>query len=353
MPRLADHGSVVELPHHIQKRGHHSRVKRERRRQLQEQRASLISQAVGLSQKHAERFSRVVQPQFVGNRPRDLDREAKTRRSAITPLRVGGEGVWPVERRIDLCAIEPARVALEMRSSRVEANRRRPWNRPTRRADPNLRSVIDGHPCVRCARLRAARLDAERGREPWDTGPWRAATSLRARPASGLSLSRQLHHGRRRAAPAGCHRRHRVLGLRDARRRGAAARRFLRPIDDRAAAEPLPAFPLPVRAAIAQWAAVDSDAFAMALINEYRPGSPIGWHRDAPQYDIVAGISLLSACRMKFRPYRPPASTAPEGPRRSATHEIVLARRSAYLMTQESRQHMNITFRRSRSCATR
>ena len=67
------------------------------------------------------------------------------------------------------------------------------------------------------------------------------------------------------------------------------------------AAGPLPAFLLPLRATIAQWAAVDAEAFAMALINEYRPGSPIGWHRDAPQYDIVAGLSLLSACRMRFR----------------------------------------------------
>ena len=75
----------------------------------------------------------------------------------------------------------------------------------------------------------------------------------------------------------------------------------------------------------------------MALVNEYRPGSPIGWHRDAPQYDIVAGISLLSPCPMKFRPYRSSASTELQSRRRSATHELVLARRSAYLMTGESR----------------
>ena len=80
--------------------------------------------------------------------------------------------------------------------------------------------------------------------------------------------------------------------------RGVVARRrvaFFGQSYDRGAAGPLPAFLLPLRATIAQWAAVDADAFAMALINEYRPGSPIGWHRDAPQYDIVAGISLLSA----------------------------------------------------------
>ena len=122
--------------------------------------------------------------------------------------------------------------------------------------------------------------------------------------------------------------------------RGVVARRrvaFFGESYDRMTAPALPAFLLPLRATIAQWAGVDAEAFAMALINEYRPGSPIGWHRDAPQYDIVAGISLLSACRMKFRPYRSPAMSAPASSRRSATAEIRLARRSAYLMTQQAR----------------
>ena len=122
--------------------------------------------------------------------------------------------------------------------------------------------------------------------------------------------------------------------------RGVVARRrvaFFGQSYDRGPSPPLPAFLLPLRATVAQWAGVDADAFAMALINEYRPGAPIGWHRDAPQYDIVAGISLLSACRMKFRPYRSPSSPVPPSSRRSATHEIALARRSAYLMTHESR----------------
>ena len=121
--------------------------------------------------------------------------------------------------------------------------------------------------------------------------------------------------------------------------RGVVARRrvaFFGQSYDRTTAGPVPEFLLPLRARIAEWSGADAEAFAMALINEYRPGSPIGWHRDAPQYDMVAGISLLSACRMKFRPYRP--ASAPAAPRRSATHEIVLDRRSAYLMTGESRQ---------------
>jgi alkylated DNA repair dioxygenase AlkB len=104
------------------------------------------------------------------------------------------------------------------------------------------------------------------------------------------------------------------------------------------ASPPIPAFLLPLQERLAAWANVDTDAFAMALINEYAPDAPIGWHRDAPQYDIVAGVSLLSSCRMKFRPYVRPGDAATSGvPRRRATHEIQLDRRSAYLMTGPAR----------------
>ena len=125
--------------------------------------------------------------------------------------------------------------------------------------------------------------------------------------------------------------------------RGVVARRrvafFGRSYDSGAAAVlPLPVFLLPLREKVAAWAQLDPEAFAMALVNEYPPGAPIGWHRDAPQYDIVAGVSLLSACRMKFRPYvGPNARGSTQGERRTATHEIALERRSAYLMTGESR----------------
>jgi alkylated DNA repair dioxygenase AlkB len=122
--------------------------------------------------------------------------------------------------------------------------------------------------------------------------------------------------------------------------RGVVARRrvaFFGQTYDRSAAGPLPSFLEPLRARVAAWAGLEAQAFAMALINEYRPGTPIGWHRDAPQYDIVAGVSLLSECRMRFRPYRPPATATSAPARRSASHEITLARRSAYLMTGESR----------------
>ena len=125
--------------------------------------------------------------------------------------------------------------------------------------------------------------------------------------------------------------------------RGVVARRrvafFGRSYDSRTAFTPeFPPFLMALRDRVAVWAHVDPEAFAMALINEYSPGAPIGWHRDAPPYGVVAGISLLSSCRMKFRPYvRPDSQAAGQGPKRTATHEIALQRRSAYLMTGESR----------------
>src|SRR5215831_20617274 len=41
----------------------------------------------------------------------------------------------------------------------------------------------------------------------------------------------------------------------------------------------MPEFLLPLRARLAEWAGVDTDDFAMGLINEYPRGAPIGWHR--------------------------------------------------------------------------
>jgi hypothetical protein len=98
---------------------------------------------------------------------------------------------------------------------------------------------------------------------------------------------------------------------------------------------PIPDFLRPLMNRAAPWAGVAPDTFAMALINEYRPGSPIGWHRDAPQYDTVVGVSLRSACRMRFRPYVSPGATV--SGRRHATHEISLLPRSAYVMSGEAR----------------
>jgi alkylated DNA repair dioxygenase AlkB len=96
---------------------------------------------------------------------------------------------------------------------------------------------------------------------------------------------------------------------------------------------PIPAFLMPVRDRAARWAELEPGALAEALITEYPPGAPIGWHRDAPMFGDVIGISLASACRMKFRPYVSPTElTGPARSPRRTTHELELAPRSIYLM---------------------
>ena len=154
--------------------------------------------------------------------------------------------------------------------------------------------------------------------------------------------------------------------------RGVVAKRrvaFYGQSYDEGPARPIPEFLFGVRARCAAWAGIEPDTFAMALINEYRPGAPIGWHRDALQYGIVAGISVLSGARMKLRPYVSPsalAKTTKRAPRKT-THEIDLAPRSAYLIAGAARsdyehsippaerQRYSITFRtlRKRSDGTR
>jgi alkylated DNA repair dioxygenase AlkB len=101
----------------------------------------------------------------------------------------------------------------------------------------------------------------------------------------------------------------------------------------------LPAFLLDLRHRAAAWASIDADAFVEALVTEYPPGATIGWHRDAPMFgDVIAGISLLSSSRMKFRPYVSPGKVRPGSAPRRTTHEIELAPRSAYLITGPARR---------------
>jgi alkylated DNA repair dioxygenase AlkB len=67
---------------------------------------------------------------------------------------------------------------------------------------------------------------------------------------------------------------------------------------------------------------------AQLLVSRYPPGAGIGWHRDAPQFGDVAGISLQTSCRMRFRRGRP---------RAWQTAELTLEPRSAYVLSGAAR----------------
>ncbi len=66
--------------------------------------------------------------------------------------------------------------------------------------------------------------------------------------------------------------------------------------------DPIPQFLFPVRERVSALVpGLSPQALVEGLATEYQPGTCIGWHRDAPQFGLVFGISLASACRMRFR----------------------------------------------------
>jgi alkylated DNA repair dioxygenase AlkB len=71
------------------------------------------------------------------------------------------------------------------------------------------------------------------------------------------------------------------------------------------AAPGIPEFLMPLRDKVASWVGIASEAFVHGLVSEYRPGTPLGWHRDVPDFEAIVGVSLGGAARMKLRPYKP------------------------------------------------
>ena len=87
----------------------------------------------------------------------------------------------------------------------------------------------------------------------------------------------------------------------------------------------------PLRAKAAAWVGEAAEALSSALVAEYRPGVPLGWHRDVPDFETVVGISLAGTARMRFRRY-PPVQ-----PKKADVLSLELAPRSAYVLRAEAR----------------
>lgn len=122
------------------------------------------------------------------------------------------------------------------------------------------------------------------------------------------------------------------------------------------AAPVIPQILFPLREKVARWGGVPPEDFVHALVTEYSPGTPLGWHRDVPDFELIAGVSLGGRARMRLRPYRPR-----ERQRREDVIALELEPRSAYLMRDSARwgwQHCisetrelrySITFRTARA----
>jgi alkylated DNA repair dioxygenase AlkB len=100
-----------------------------------------------------------------------------------------------------------------------------------------------------------------------------------------------------------------ALEFHDVRMRGVAARRRVVQYGWKYSFEsfrmtegpPLPDFLLPIRDRAERFADLPAGDLSEGLITEYMPGAAIGWHRDAPGFGVVVGISLMSECRFRFR----------------------------------------------------
>jgi alkylated DNA repair dioxygenase AlkB len=94
------------------------------------------------------------------------------------------------------------------------------------------------------------------------------------------------------------------------------------------AAEPVPDWLLPARAAAARWARLEPEALEHVLLTEYEPGAAIGWHRDRSVFGEVVGLSLLSPARLRFRR---------KAGAKWQRHGLIVEPRSAYLLTGQAR----------------
>jgi alkylated DNA repair dioxygenase AlkB len=95
--------------------------------------------------------------------------------------------------------------------------------------------------------------------------------------------------------------------------------------------EPIPEWLHSLRERAAAWSGIAPERFTQALVAEYRPGTPLGWHRDVPDFEDVAGVSLLNEAVMRFRPY------PHEVGRKVKSLKLVLPPRSIYLLRGASR----------------
>lgn len=71
--------------------------------------------------------------------------------------------------------------------------------------------------------------------------------------------------------------------------------------------------------------------FAELLVTEYPAGAVINWHRDAPPFKLIAGISLNSDCTFKLRPH----DKRDQG--KKSLLSLTVQRRSLYVMQDEAR----------------
>jgi alkylated DNA repair dioxygenase AlkB len=83
---------------------------------------------------------------------------------------------------------------------------------------------------------------------------------------------------------------------------------------------------------VAEHLKIPAADFKEVLATEYPAGSVINWHRDAPPFALIAGISLASDCTFRLRPYDKAKQS------RASTLSFPVLRRSLYVMQGPARE---------------
>jgi alkylated DNA repair dioxygenase AlkB len=95
--------------------------------------------------------------------------------------------------------------------------------------------------------------------------------------------------------------------------------------------KPIPDAFQPVIKKVAEVLRVAAEDIKELLVLEYPVGAVINWHRDAPPFDVIAGLSLLTDCTFKLRPYDKTKHS------RKSVISFPVKRRSLYILSGEVR----------------
>ena len=96
-------------------------------------------------------------------------------------------------------------------------------------------------------------------------------------------------------------------------------------------AQEIPSGFLDLMEKVSERAGMSKEHFVQLLVTEYPVGSVINWHRDAPPFDIIAGVSLLADCTFRLRPQDRTRRT------RGSAISLTVERRSLYVLRGEAR----------------
>lgn len=82
----------------------------------------------------------------------------------------------------------------------------------------------------------------------------------------------------------------------------------------------------PLTTKVSEHLSLKKEEFAELLVTQYPEKAVINWHRDAPPFGLIAGISLMADCTFRLRPFDKSKQT------RGSIISFPVNRRSLYII---------------------